>query len=141
MSSEASKPVPKKPAVSAKNAAVLIIDDSGLSRIALAHYVKRHGYRAEVAEGGRQGLEMLRADNFELLFLDLFMPDLDGYAVLELLRADPNLRSVPVIMITGENELDCMTRCFELGAKGYLLKPVDPVQIKEKLTTFLEKPA
>ena len=114
---------------------VLVVDDSTLSRLALAHYVKRHSYEAEMAENGRQCLELLRSKKFDLLLLDLGIPELDGYQVLELMKVDPSLRNIPVIMITAEDEQESIHKCFELGACGYLLKPVDPVQLKEKSVT------
>jgi class 3 adenylate cyclase len=97
------------------------------------------GHRVEQAENGRVALDKLRAAPFDLLLLDIEMPEMDGYAVLEAMKADLALRDLPVIVTSSVEGLDNIVRCIELGAEDYLHKPVNPVLLKARLTASLEK--
>jgi adenylate cyclase len=92
-----------------------------------------------VAENGRQALEMIRSGKFDLMLLDIQMPEMDGYQVLEQLTRDPVLRNIPVIMTTAKEELDSIARCIEMGAEDYLTKPVNPVLLRARIGASLEK--
>lgn len=118
---------------------VLVVDDNGVNRLVLTRALTRQGHRVTTAENGRAALSQLRAGTFDLVLLDVMMPELDGYGVLEALRADPQLRHVPVIMSTAVDDLDDVIRCIELGAEDYLIKPVDPVLLRARVNTSLEK--
>jgi CheY-like chemotaxis protein len=87
--------------------------------------VKKLGYTVEMAEDGRQALELLREQPFDLVLLDIIMPELDGYQVLEQMKADSRLRHIPVIVISAEQELDSVVKGIELGAEDYLPKTFD----------------
>jgi len=118
---------------------VLVVDDAEANRDVLSRQLARQGYAVATAENGRQALERLRAENFELVLLDIMMPEMDGYEVLRLLRADKALRHVPVIMISALNELDSVVRCIEMGAEDYLPKPFEPTLLKARIGACLEK--
>jgi DNA-binding response OmpR family regulator len=91
------------------------------------------------AENGRQALEMLRANKFDLVLLDIMMPEMDGYEVLHRLKADEALHHIPVIMISALSELDAAVRCIEMGAEDYLPKPFNPTLLKARIGACLVK--
>ena len=84
-------------------------------------------------------LDLLRREPFDLLLLDIEMPEMDGFQVLEQLKADPQLRDLPVIVTSVVEGLDSVVRCIELGAEDYLHKPVNPVLLKARIGASLEK--
>jgi adenylate cyclase len=104
---------------------VLIADDNKVNRLLLSRSVELLGHRVSLAENGQVALEKLRAEPFDLLLLDIEMPELDGFAVLEQLKADPHLREVRIIVTSSGEELDNVVRCISLGAEDYLRKPVN----------------
>jgi DNA-binding response OmpR family regulator len=118
---------------------ILVVDDHKPNRIKISFAVKKLGHTAEVAEDGRQALEMLRAQPFDLVLLDIIMPELDGYQVLEQMKADSGLRDIPVIVISAEQELDSVVKGIELGAEDYLPKTFDPILLKARINACLEK--
>ena len=101
---------------------LLIVDDNSMNRIILSRYITKLGYRATLAENGRQALDKLQGEPFDLVLLDVEMPQMDGYQVLEQLKANPRLRDIPVIMISAVEELESVVKCIELGAQDYLPK-------------------
>ena len=104
---------------------LLIVDDNKVNRLLLSRSVQMQGHSAALAENGRVALEMLRREPFDLLLLDIEMPEMDGFAVLEQLKADPQLRDLPVIVTSSVEGLDNIVRCIGLGAEDYLPKPVN----------------
>jgi adenylate cyclase len=118
---------------------VLIADDNKVNRLLLSRSVELLGHRIALAENGRVALERLRKEPFDLLLLDIEMPELDGFAVLEQLKADLKLRDVPVIVTSSIEGLDNIIRCIELGAEDYLPKPVNQVLLKARIGASLEK--
>jgi adenylate cyclase len=120
-------------------ARLLIVDDNKVNRLLLSRNVEMQGHRAALAENGRIALEMLRRETFDLLLLDIEMPEMDGFAVLEQLKADPQLRDLPVIVTSSVEGLDNIVRCIGLGAEDYLPKPVNAVLLKARIGASLEK--
>ena len=118
---------------------ILVVDDHKPNRIKISFAVKKLGHTAEVAEDGRQALAMLREQPFDLVLLDIIMPELDGYQVLEQMKADSALRDIPVIVISAEQELDSVVKGIELGAADYLPKSFDPVLLKARISACLEQ--
>src|SRR6478672_915548 len=118
---------------------VLVADDNKVNRLLLSRSVELLGHSVALAENGRIALEMLRRESFDLLLLDIEMPELDGFAVLEQLTADPKLRDLPVIVTSSLEGLDNIVRCIELGAEDYLPKPVNAVLLKARIGASLEK--
>jgi DNA-binding response OmpR family regulator len=121
------------------NSSLLVVDDNSMNRIMLSRYIAKLGYQATLVENGRQALEKLQAEPFDLVLLDVEMPEMDGYQVLEQLKADPRLRDIPVIMISAVEELESVVKCIELGAQDYLPKPFNPVLLHARLTACLER--
>ena len=118
---------------------ILVVDDNRMNRLMLARGLEQQGHRVSFAEHGRQALEMMRNQAFDLVLLDIEMPEMNGYEVLEQLRADPHWRDIPVIMISAVDEIDSVVRCIEMGAADYLNKPFNPVLLKARVNASLEK--
>src|SRR5262245_51001464 len=118
---------------------VLIADDNKVNRLLLSRSVELLGHGVSLAENGRITLERLRTEPFDLLLLDIEMPELDGFAVLEQLKADSQSREVPVIVTSSVEGLDNIVRCVNLGAEDYLRKPVNQVLLKARIGASLEK--
>jgi CheY-like chemotaxis protein len=120
--------------------ALLVVDDNEDNRYTLVRRLQRLGYTdVTVAVDGRQALEQLGARDFDLMLLDVMMPELNGYEVLARVRADERLRRVPVIMISAVDQMESVVRCVELGAEDYLAKPFDPVLLRARIGACLEK--
>jgi serine phosphatase RsbU (regulator of sigma subunit) len=118
---------------------LLVVDDTEANRDLLARRLKALGHEVELARNGREALEVLAAREMDLVLLDIMMPEMDGFQVLERLRADPARRHVPVIMISAIDETDSVARAIELGATDYLPKPFNPIVLRARVTATLEK--
>jgi len=126
--------------VSPDSYALLVVDDDENNRYTLTQRLRRQGYAdVTTAQNGRESLELLRSRPFDLVLLDIMMPELNGYQVLAELKADERLRHIPVIMISAVDELDSVIRCIELGAEDYLPKPFNPTLLKARVGACLEK--
>ena len=119
--------------------AVLIIDDTEATRELLARRLRREGYHVVEAANGQAALELIAMQNFDLILLDMMMPDLNGYEVLTRLKTDVRFRHIPVIVISALDEIDSVVRCIEAGAEDYLSKPFDPVLLRARIGASLEK--
>jgi adenylate cyclase len=120
-------------------AEVLVVDDDAVNRTMLTGLLKREGHRVTTATNGRQAMEALHTDPFDVVLLDIVMPKMDGYEVLGAMQADERLRHVPVVMITALDDLDSAVRCIELGADDYLAKPFDPILLGARVRAGLNK--
>jgi class 3 adenylate cyclase len=120
-------------------AKVLVVDDTEMNRDMLSTLVAADGHEAALAANGRIGLEMIKSKPFDLVLLDVMMPEMNGYQVLEQLKADVNLRDIPVIVLSALDEIGSVVRCIELGAEDYLPKPFDPVLLRARIGACLEK--
>src|SRR5688572_30212995 len=127
------------PSRHAETGRVLVVDDNKVSRLLLARGLEQQGHTVTFAENGRLALDMLHSRPFDLVLLDVIMPEVDGEQVLAALTGDPDLRDIPVIMISASDELDSVVRCIELGAEDYLAKPLNGVLLKARIGASLEK--
>jgi signal transduction histidine kinase/FixJ family two-component response regulator len=119
---------------------LLVVDDNEDNRYTLTLQLEIEGYQnITVAEDGQGALDLLQKHEFDLLLLDVMMPKLDGYQVLESLKDQGRLHNLPVIMISALNEVASVVRCIELGAEDYLPKPFDPVLLRARIGASLEK--
>ncbi len=116
-----------------------MVDDVKTNRLLLGRYLELQGHRVMYAENGRQALELLRSCPVELMLLDIEMPEMNGYSVLEQVLADPRLRDTPVIITSALEEMDSVVKCIQMGAEDYLTKPVDQVLLKARIDASLEK--
>jgi sigma-B regulation protein RsbU (phosphoserine phosphatase) len=124
----------------AESPRLLVVDDNDDNRFTLTMLLEVEGFTdVAVAEDGEQALEALDADAFDLVLLDVMMPRLNGYQVLEALKEQGRLGDPPVIMITALDEIESTVRCIELGAEDYLSKPFNPVLLKARIRASLEK--
>ena len=121
-----------------RGARLLVVDDNKVNRLLLARSLELQGHSVALAENGLVALEMLRREPFDLLLLDIEMPEMDGLQVLEQLKGDRHLRDLPVIVTSAIEGLDNVVRCIELGAEDYLHKPVNPVLLKARINASLE---
>lgn len=122
-----------------KEANLLVVDDKESNRDLLSRRLDRQGFTVEVAENGRQALEMVRTRNYDLVLLDIIMPELNGFQVLAEIKKNEKLRHIPVIMISALDEIDSVVRCIEMGAEDYLQKPFNQVILKAKISASLER--
>ena len=118
---------------------LLVADDNKVNRLLLTRSLEVQGHGVASAENGRIALEMLRSEAFDLVLLDMEMPELDGFGVLEQMVADSRLRDIPVIVTSSLEGVSDIARCIELGADDYLNKPVNPVLLKARINSSLEK--
>jgi CheY-like chemotaxis protein len=125
--------------VLAERGYLLVVDDNEANRDILHHFLEQQGYTVAMAENGRQALEMIHTHSFDLVLLDILMPEMDGYQVLRRLKGDETWRDIPVIMISALDELDSIVRCIKMGAEDYLPKPFDPVLLNARIGACLEK--
>ncbi len=120
-------------------ARILVVDDIEDNRAVLERRLSRQGHAVVCAAGGHAALDMLARDRFDLVLLDVMMPDLDGLAVLERMKAGAATRDIPVIMISALDDVASVVRCIERGAEDHLSKPFDPVLLGARIGACLEK--
>jgi DNA-binding response OmpR family regulator len=119
---------------------ILVVDDNDDNRYTLTLYLDLEGYSdVSTAQDGEEAIACLEKAEFDVVLLDVMMPKVDGYGVLNWLKDQVRLRDLPVIMISALNEVNSVVRCIELGAVDYLLKPFNPVMLKARLGATLEK--
>jgi serine phosphatase RsbU (regulator of sigma subunit) len=117
---------------------ILVVDDNPTNRDLLCRQVKAQGYRVETAANGQQVLDMIPTGGFDLILLDIIMPEMDGYQVLKSLR-NSQWRHIPVIMISALDRIDSVVKCVEMGAEDYLTKPFNPTLLRARIGACLEK--
>ena len=116
-----------------------MVDDNDINREVLARRLERQGHTTALAASGQEALDLVRAGKFDLVLLDVMMPEMNGYQVLQYMKADQALRDIPVIMISALDEIDSVVLCIEMGAEDYLPKPFNPVLLKARIDASLEK--
>jgi PleD family two-component response regulator len=121
------------------NCRVLVVDDNRINRLKLVRALDKENYDISEASGGQEALEMLRSQVFHLVLLDILMPDVDGFQVLEQMQSDQQLREIPVIMVSAVEDQEDVDRCLEMGAVDYISKPFDEQVLKDRIRTNLEK--
>ena len=125
--------------VTAERGSLLVVDDNEMNRDLLARHIERQGHTVTVAANGWQALELIKTHSFHLVILDIMMPEMNGYQVLQHLKENENWRDIPVIMISALDEMDSVVRCIEMGAEDYLPKPFNPVLLRARINSCLEK--
>lgn len=117
---------------------ILVVDDSAINREILAEQVQAEGYQAATAQDGKQAIEMIQTGAFDLILLDIIMPEIDGYQVLKWIRNSP-WKHIPTIMISALEQIDSVVKCIEMGAEDYLTKPFNSILLKARLGACLEQ--
>ena len=120
-------------------ASVVVVDDDPVTRQMLSGTLGGRGHLVTTAEDGLRALDLVRSERFDVVLLDVLMPELNGYEVLEQMKADDDLRHIPVVMVTSVDEIESAVRCIELGADDYLSKPIDPVLLIARVNAGLNK--
>lgn len=131
-SNELAVPPPKR------NGVLLVVDDNPLNRERLTKRLEKQGYQVGMAESGPRALKKLREGNFDLVLLDSMMPGMSGQDALREMKRDEKLREIPVIMISGLDEIEIVAACIEMGAEDYLSSPFDPVLLSARIDACLE---
>jgi phosphoserine phosphatase RsbU/P len=127
------------PALPQRQMRILVVDDLEINRDLLVRRVRRLGHDVGVAIHGRDALVQLEREAWDLVLLDITMPEMDGYEALQHIRADPRFAQLPVVMVSAIDETDSVVRCLELGADDYLTKPFNPVVLKARVESSLAK--
>ena len=118
---------------------ILVVDDNDLNRDLLSRRLLQLGHEVDQAGDGDTALRMLRRRPYDVVLLDIIMPGLDGYQVLERLQGDAELASVPVLVISALTEMDSVARCIKLGAVDFLPKNVDPVVLQARVSRSIQQ--
>jgi CheY-like chemotaxis protein len=116
---------------------VLVVDDERMNRMIARRPIEAEGHEVVEAENGLQALDVLGSQDVDVVLLDLVMPELDGYATLERIKANPSLSHVPVIVVSAVDELASVVRCIEMGATDYLTKPFEVAILRARLESSL----
>jgi CheY-like chemotaxis protein len=118
---------------------LLVVDDNDTNRDILTRRLRRQGHQVWQAPNGATALDRIRSQPFDLVLLDIMMPEMNGFQVLEALKSDGRLRDIPVLMISALDELEAVVSCIELGADDYLLKPFNPMLLAARIGACLER--
>lgn len=119
---------------------ILIVDDEILLMEAIAASLEKAGYKIFKASNGSEGVSLAIKKNPALVILDINMPEMNGWAVLATLRNTDGTKRTPVVMLTTINQLGDINKSFEMGATGYLTKPLDPAKLYRKIEEIIGKP-
>ena len=118
---------------------ILVVDDNRLNRIKLQRSLELQGYDVGLAEDGESALSFLKGSAYDVMLLDIIMPGMDGHEVLERVKNDPEMRDIPVIVISALDDIDSAVRSIEMGAEDYLPKPVNPVLLQARLNACMQR--
>lgn len=116
---------------------ILLVDDDRQTRLKLSRNLESEGYTVGVAQGGRQALDMLESESFDLIILDILMPEVDGFTVLSQVKATPALSEIPVVVISAVDDPESIEKCRQLGAAEYLIKPVSAEHLNACVSSVL----
>ena len=123
-----------------KDEHILVVDDQATQRKKLTMAVRELGHKVDSASDGTEALIKVRANSYDLILLDILMPDMDGFEVMEFLKKDPSLRDIPIIVISAlDNEMSSVVKAIELGAQDFLPKQFDPVLLRARIDSSLVK--
>jgi signal transduction histidine kinase len=118
---------------------LLVVDDNENNRDLLRRRGEMLGYRISLADHGGQAVEMMQSSNYDLILLDILMPEMDGYEVLQWIRSQPDKRDTPVVIMSALDEVESVARCLEMGADDYMVKPFQPVLLRARIGACLER--
>ncbi len=118
---------------------LLVVDDNENNRDMLVRLLNRQGIETSTATNGREALEMIKATNYDLVLLDIMMPEVDGFQVLQTMKADSVMQEVPVIVLSAIHDMDAIIRCIKMGADDYLPKPIDLTLLRARVGASVQK--
>ncbi len=119
---------------------ILVVDDSSVIRRKAAEILEQAGHECDLAENGLEGIKMALSNTYDAILTDIVMPVLDGLKLILRLRAGAKTREVPILVLTSRSDSDTVLQARELGVDGYLLKPLDPDTLLQRLTTLRRRP-
>ncbi|HQO66699.1 MAG TPA: response regulator, partial [Spirochaetales bacterium] len=128
-----------EPAKAGRSGRILVVDDDSFNREILARHLERQGHVVCQASNGREAFTILSEAPFDVVVLDIMMPGMSGFQFLEALREDPRLREASTIVVSALDDPVSMARCIELGAEDYLMRDFDPILLKARIDSLLEK--
>jgi CheY-like chemotaxis protein len=118
---------------------LLLVDDEEANRLLLTRRLEQAGnFHITQAEHGRQALNLLSVERFDLVLLDMMMPEMDGLATLDAIKSNDDMKNTPVVMLTAAKDRTSILQCLSLGAADYLIKPVNPVELKQRVRHCLD---
>lgn len=118
---------------------LLVVEDDKLNQMLMGKYLQNEGHQVTFADNGKQALDLLRLSHFDMILLDIEMPEMNGYEVLQHIFVDPQLSDIPVIVTSAVDQLDSVVHCIEMGAEDYLTKPINRILLKARIDASLEK--
>jgi adenylate cyclase len=119
---------------------ILIVDDNEDNRYTLRLLLESDGHEQVTdASGGKEAVALLEKEKFNLVLLDMMMPDLNGDEVLKIIKANPDTRDIPVVMISADTDTEKVSKCIELGADDYLAKPFNPIILRARIASALRR--
>jgi two-component system sensor histidine kinase/response regulator len=139
---ETERPLPSDgtaPGVADLRGHLLVVDDDPANREVLCRRLERQGHEVQTVSSGRDAMRIIGEADFDLVLLDIMMPEMDGYEVLSRIKSDSALQHIPVVMISALHELQSVVRCVEAGAEDYLTKPFNATLLKARIGASLEK--
>ena len=117
---------------------ILVVDDHATDRLKLSMALEQLGHQVESVSGGQAALEAMGASQFDLVLLDLLMPEMDGFEVLEAIGSEQRLRLVPVVVVSSLDDSESIERATTLGAAGHISKSFIPDQLESSLSAYLK---
>lgn len=130
-------PLQARPVDAAREGSLLVVDDNPTNRDLISRQLARTGFMVATASSGAEALERMGDQAFDLVLLDILMPDMDGLEVLRRMKADAGLAEMPVIMLSSLDEIDSAIRCLEAGASDYVTKPFHPRLLEARITAVM----
>ena len=118
---------------------ILVVDDNAVIRQIMKLALEQNQHHVTLASDGREAIDLMRAHFFDLVLLDIMMPHMNGFQVLEAMSKEPALAAIPVIVVSADSQIDSAIRCIELGAEDYLVKPPNQTLLRTRVNTSLRK--
>ncbi|HLN24063.1 MAG TPA: HD domain-containing phosphohydrolase [Patescibacteria group bacterium] len=131
--------VPETTASPALKGRILLVDDNKFNLDVLQRRLLREGHHVGMCMNGADALALLAVESFDLILLDVMMSGMNGFEVLQALKADDGLRNIPVIMVSALDEITSIVRCIEAGAEDYLNKPINTILLRARINSCLER--
>ena len=125
--------------ISIAGSRIMIVEDNDYNRDILRRRLDREGYSVLECINGKEAVEALKTEKVDMILLDIMMPEMNGYEVLEILKNDNELKNIPVVVISALSEIDNAVKCIELGAEDHLPKPFSPTLLKARINSGLQK--
>jgi two-component system sensor histidine kinase/response regulator len=121
-----------------KGQKVLIVDDVTTNIQLVASFLKQAGYEINFAVSGKKALTHIEREKFDLILLDIMMPEMDGFEVCKILKSNDETKDIPIIFLTAKTDIESITKAFKLGGIDYITKPFNKAELLARVTTHLK---